>query len=124
MTLDEFNAFCGALPGTSRVIQWGGAHVWKVGDKVFAIASFWGEDRPDGDHKITVKCSDIGWEVLKDQPPFVPAPYLARGKWVQCEAPDEVDRTELEELITTSCAIIAGQLTVKKRAELGIEPLE
>lgn len=121
MTLDEYNAFCGSLVGTTKVIQWGGAHVWKVGDKVFAIASFWGDDRADGGHKITVKCSDIGWEVLKDTPPFVPAPYLARGKWVQCEAPEEVGRGELEELILTSYAIIARKLTAKKRAELGIE---
>jgi len=27
MTLDEFNGFCGALPHTTHVVQWGGADV-------------------------------------------------------------------------------------------------
>jgi predicted DNA-binding protein (MmcQ/YjbR family) len=39
MTYEEFNAFCRALPATTYVVQWGGSHVWKVGGKVFAIAS-------------------------------------------------------------------------------------
>ncbi len=37
MTFEEFNAFCGSLPATTYVVQWGGSHVWKVGGKVFAI---------------------------------------------------------------------------------------
>ena len=41
MTYDEFNEFCSALPATSHVIQWGESHVWKVGEKVFAIGG-WG----------------------------------------------------------------------------------
>jgi predicted DNA-binding protein (MmcQ/YjbR family) len=40
MTYDEFNAFCGPLPATSYVMQWGGSHVWKVGGKVFAIGGW------------------------------------------------------------------------------------
>ena len=36
MTLDEYNAFCASLPAASHVVQWGGAHVCKVGGKVFA----------------------------------------------------------------------------------------
>jgi predicted DNA-binding protein (MmcQ/YjbR family) len=40
MTYDAFNAFCRALPATTYVVQWGGAHVWKVGGKVFAIGGW------------------------------------------------------------------------------------
>jgi predicted DNA-binding protein (MmcQ/YjbR family) len=47
MNLAEYNAFCGSFEATSHVVQWGGAHVWKVGGKVFAIA------RPDGE---TIGC--------------------------------------------------------------------
>ena len=44
MTLSGYNRFCKALPHTAHVVQWGEAHVWKVGGpkgKVFAIASRW-----------------------------------------------------------------------------------
>ena len=46
MTYDDFNALCGALPATNHVVQWGGSHVWKVGDKVFAIGGWADGNRP------------------------------------------------------------------------------
>ena len=48
MTLDEYNAFCGSLPSTTHVVQWGGADVWKVGGKVFAIGGRGGCRPPPG----------------------------------------------------------------------------
>ena len=60
--------------------QWGGAHVWKVGGKVFAIG--WEEN---GKAAVTFKVSEVAYEMLQDQPGLRPAPYLAsRGlKWIQ-----------------------------------------
>jgi predicted DNA-binding protein (MmcQ/YjbR family) len=80
MRRDDFNAFCGALPATTHVIQWGGADVWKVGGKVFAIAG-WAGGHPTG---ITFKVSRIAFEVLRELPGLRPAPYLAsRGmSWI------------------------------------------
>ena len=43
MTPAAFNAFCATLPQSTHVVQWGGADVWKVGGKVYAIAG-WLED--------------------------------------------------------------------------------
>ncbi len=40
MNQRQFNAFCKTLPATTHVVQWGGASVWKVGGKVFAIGWF------------------------------------------------------------------------------------
>ncbi len=81
MTLDEYNRFCASLHATTHVVQWGGAHVWKVGGKVFAIGG-WDDGR---------RCSspsnarDAAFDMLKEQPGCRPAPYLAsRGmKWIQ-----------------------------------------
>ena len=49
MTLDEYNGFCASLAATTHVVQWGGAHVWKVGGKVFAIAG-WNDGEQPGRH--------------------------------------------------------------------------
>ncbi len=83
MTYEEYNAFCGALPATSYVVQWGGSHVWKVGGKVFAIGGW-----HDGEPSFTFKVSDIAYEMLRGQPGPRPAPYLAsRGlKWIAAYA--------------------------------------
>ena len=81
MTYDQYNAFCKKLPATTHVVQWGGAHVWKVGGKVFAIGG-WEEA---GEQRFTFKTSDIAFEILKERRGLRPAPYLAsRGlKWIQ-----------------------------------------
>jgi predicted DNA-binding protein (MmcQ/YjbR family) len=117
MTYKECNAFCRKLPATTHVVQWGGAHVWKVGGKVFAIGG-WHEDHP----AFTFKVNDIAYEMLKDQPGLRPAPYLAsRGmKWIQqYDKPGLSDR-ELRAYIRQSHAIVAQGLSKKRRVELGL----
>ncbi len=81
MTYEEFNRFCNALPATSYVVQWGNSHVWKVGDKVFAVGGWEKINQP----AFTFKVSELNYNVLCEQPGFRPAPYLAsRGmKWIQ-----------------------------------------
>ena len=74
MTIDDYNAFCSRLPHTTYVVQWGGAHVWKVAGKVFAIGGWNGGE--EGLY-VTFKCTPLAFEVLKDMPGLRPAPYLA-----------------------------------------------
>ncbi|CAN2536235.1 hypothetical+protein [Methylocapsa aurea] len=118
MTYDEYNAFCGALPATSHVVQWGGSHVWKVGGKVFAIGG-WDEGEP----RFTFKVSDIAYEMLKEQPGLRPAPYLAsRGlKWIQHFAEPGLSDGTLRDYIRESHSIISRGLSRKKRVELGLD---
>lgn len=119
MTYEEFNKYCGALPGTSYVMQWGGSHVWKVGGKVFAIGS-WNSEKYSG---ITFKVSEIGFEILRDEPGLRPAPYMAsRGlKWIQHYAKPGLSDVDLQEHLLLSYQIVASGLSGKKRRELGIE---
>ncbi|QGM44470.1 MmcQ/YjbR family DNA-binding protein [Methylocystis heyeri] len=118
MTYDEYNAFCGALPATSHVVQWGGSDVWKVGGKVFAIGG-WDEGEP----RFTFKVSDIAYEMLKEQPGLRPAPYLAsRGlKWIQHFAAPGLSDEALRDYIRESHSIVSRGLPRKKRAELGLD---
>ncbi len=117
MTYDEYNDFCASLPATSHVVQWGGAHVWKVGGKVFAIGG-WGNEQP----AITFKVSAVTYEILKDMPGLRPAPYLAsRGmKWIQHFAEPGFSDEELKEHIRDSHEIVSLGLSKKKQKELGL----
>lgn len=117
MTYDEFNAFCGGLPATSHVVQWGGSQVWKVGGKVFAIGG-WAE----GEAAYTFKVSDIAYEILKEQPGLRPAPYLAsRGmKWIQHYAQPGLSDAELKDYLRQSHHIVSLGLSKKKQRELGL----
>ena len=117
MTYEEYDTYCASLPATTMVVQWGGAHVWKVGGKVFAIGG-WRDDFP----AVTFKAGDIGYEVLKDQPGFRPAPYMAsRGlKWIQHYTLPGPSDDELREHIRHSYVQVAAGLSKKKRRELGL----
>jgi predicted DNA-binding protein (MmcQ/YjbR family) len=117
MTYEEFNAFCGRLPATTHVVQWGGAHVWKVGGKVFAIGGW-----EDGQASFTFKVSSISYDILKDQPGLRPAPYLAsRGlTWIQHFAKPGLSDGALQDYIRQSHLIVAQGLSKKRRVELGL----
>ena len=118
MTDEDFNRFCGALPATTHVMQWGGAHVWKVGGKVFAIGRW-----QDGEPSYSFKVSAISFEMLKEQPGLRPAPYLAsRGlTWIQHYAKPGLSNDGLKDYLRQSHRIVAGGLSKRKRAELRIE---
>lgn len=117
MTRDEYNAFCRSLPATSTVVQWGGAHVWKVGGKVFAFGYFDAEEPA-----ITFKVSDISFVVLGEQPGLRPAPYMAsRGlKWIQHFAKPGLTDDELRAYIGEAHALAAAGLSKVRRRELGL----
>lgn len=119
MTLDGYNHFCAQLRATSHVVQWGGAHVWKVGGKVFAIAG-WSE--ADSHLAVTFKVSPLSFDILKEQEGLRPAPYLAsRGmKWIQNYTEDGLVDADLELYIKTSHRLVANGLSKKKQAELGL----
>lgn len=118
LTLREYNAFCGSLPAATFVEQWGGAQVWKIGGKVFAIAWFEKGHEPG----ITFKVSDIGWEVLRDAPGCRPAPYMAsRGlKWIQSYARPGLSKKEVKAYLTASYQMVADALPARSRKQLGL----
>lgn len=139
MTYDEFNAYCGSLPATSHVVQWGGAQVWKVGvpgrGKVFAIGG-WAKAPGDagrgddgsggGQPAFTFKTSEISYEVLKGQPGLRPAPYLAsRGmKWIQHYADPGLSDGELKQYLAESHRIVSLGLTKTAQRDLGLNQPE
>lgn len=117
MTLEEFNDFCSSLKATTSVVQWGGASVWKVGGKVFALCGVWGEQ---SHHKVVFKASDLAYEILKDEPGIVSAPYLGRYKWIQVQDPDAMSDQEVRAYIQTAYEIVTQKLTKAKRREIGL----
>tara|TARA_R110002124_G_scaffold81486_2_gene214780 strand:+ start:48347 stop:48715 length:369 start_codon:yes stop_codon:yes gene_type:complete len=118
MTYDKFNAFCRTLPATTHVVQWGGADVWKVGGKVFAIGG-WNAGNLAG---ITFKVSEFAYDVLRYMPGLRPAPYLAsRGmKWIQHYAEPGLSDSDLKDHLAESHRLVSLGLTKKLQKELGL----
>ena len=119
MTYDKFDRLCSRLLATTRVIQWGGSRVWKVGPKVFAVGG-WGDEIP----AFTFKVDEDAYDFLRDRPGLRPAPYFAsRGmKWIQQYTTPGPSDLELREFITQSHHLVSLGLTKKMQRELGLFP--
>ncbi|MCF6321486.1 MAG: MmcQ/YjbR family DNA-binding protein [Rhizobiaceae bacterium] len=120
MNRKKFNSICKALPKTTHVVQWGNADVWKIGGKIFAIGSRWGKDNARLDVKISFKCSDFSYSLLIQEKGFIPAPYLARAKWVQIDGQTDLSDDEIKAYIHAAYDIIVQKLTKVLRKELSI----
>ncbi|MCP5144085.1 MAG: MmcQ/YjbR family DNA-binding protein [Gammaproteobacteria bacterium] len=118
MTSTQFNRFCARMVAATHVVQWGGADVWKVGGKVFAIAG-WNDGKVPG---ITFKVSPGEYEMLKDEPGLRPAPYLAsRGfKWIQQYAKPGLPDAELKFYLRESHRLVAAGLSKSLQRQLGL----
>ncbi len=104
---------CLALPGATLDHPFGDDHdAYKVGGKMFAIIG--------GMSGLSFKVSDIAFEVLTETGRARPAPYLARAKWVHLDDPSDWPDDELADHLRTAHALIAGKLTKKARAALGM----
>ncbi|MBL4666509.1 MAG: MmcQ/YjbR family DNA-binding protein [Sneathiella sp.] len=117
MKIQEFNDYCSSLAATTNVIQWGNASVWKVGGKIFAICSHWG----DGiEEKYSFKCSELSFSILIEQEGIIPAPYLARAKWVQLETYGALSDEDMRAYVKNAHDIISKKLTKALQKELGL----
>ena len=110
MTREEIETAAMALPAVTRVVQWGGSDVYKVGGKVFAIC---------GADSLSFKVTEIGFVVLTEDGPGRQAPYCAKGQWVNTplDGPPAEDTCDW---LRTAHSLIAAKLTRKARAELGL----
>jgi predicted DNA-binding protein (MmcQ/YjbR family) len=113
MTLDALRRACLALPGATEQIQWGADLVFKVGGKMFCVAN-----TEAGGVAMSFKCDDETFATLVEREGIIPAPYLARAKWVALERFDTLPARELTPLVKRSYELVAAKLPKSARARL------
>jgi len=114
----QLEALCGKWPGVTRDIKWGADLVFSVGGKMFAVTP---SDGSEGG-RISFKVDDERFLELTDQPGIIPAPYLARSRWISITEPQRFATAELQVLILDAYTQIRAKLTKKLQAELGPLP--
>jgi predicted DNA-binding protein (MmcQ/YjbR family) len=117
MRLADFETFCLSLPATAVSIQWGGTHVFKVGDKVFAMA---GAPDDPAEAGYVFKTSEISFEILTQSGVAVRAPYLPRGGWLRLAGPDALPDQELKAYLVQSHQMVSQGLSKAVRRRLGL----
>jgi predicted DNA-binding protein (MmcQ/YjbR family) len=113
MNIDWIRNLCLSFPQTTEQIQWGEVLVFKVAGKIHALtvlqpAKTW----------LTFKVSPENFAELTERPGIIPAPYLARAKWVALETKDALSPDELALLLRESYDLVVAKLPRKTREAL------
>lgn len=113
MNVDWIRDLCLSFPQTTEQVQWGEVLVFKVAGKIHALtvltpAKTW----------LTFKASPESFAELTERPGIIPAPYLARAKWVALETKDALPLDELARLLRASYDMVVAKLPKKIRESL------
>ena len=110
MNIDQLRKLCLSFHGTTEQIQWGDDLLFKVGGKMFAVtrlepAKVW----------LSLKANPEDFAELTERPGVIPAPYLARAKWIALESPDALPDGEISQLLRESYELVLAKLPQKIR---------
>lgn len=115
MDLEQIRKISLSLPASTEDIKWGNDLVFSVGSKMFCVASL------EPPFKCSFKVKDEEFEELSNQEGFMPAPYMARAKWVLVTKPSKLNKKEWKQYIKQSYELVKMKLTKKVREQLGIQ---
>ena len=114
---DAQRALSATLPAATEDVKWGADLVHSVGGKMFVVYLL---DEQGVARSCSFKVDDDRFLELTAVPGVMPAPYLARAKWVQVKLPHGLVAADLDALIRRSHALVAAGLTKKLQRELGL----
>jgi len=117
MEIEWVRKYCLSLPHTTEQVQWGSDLLFKIGGKMYALLPL--EPAPVW---LTFKCTDEEFATLLDQAGIIPAPYLARAKWVALETEHALTPNEIKRLLRQSYDLVLAKLPKRTRATLGAVP--
>jgi predicted DNA-binding protein (MmcQ/YjbR family) len=119
MTPAAFHEAALKLPSATYDVKWGVDRAYSVGGKMFAVSG--PIEGPDPNYSF--KASDMTFEVLIGEGIAVAPAYLARAKWVQIK-PGALPDDQVRAYLAEAHRLVAAKLTRKKRAELGLPPVD
>lgn len=115
---DAQRMFAAGLPGATEDIKWGADLVYSVGAKMFCVFLLEGNQVGGHTTSCSFKVDDDRFLELTGVPGVMPAPYLARAKWVQVKPGHALGSTALNELIRRSHALVLSKLPKRAQAEV------
>lgn len=113
MDIDLLRKICLAFPGVTEQIQWGDDLLFKVGGKMFAITPL-----IPAPVCLSFKATSENFVELIERPGIIPAPYLARAKWVALESRDALTAAELTSLLRGSYDLVVAKLPRRMQESL------
>ena len=72
----------------------------------------------DSPLKVSFKVKEDEFDELSNTPGIIPAPYVARHKWVLIEDVKALDKKQWKHYITQSYELVKAKLSKKQQADL------
>ena len=117
MNFETAKALCRTFPGCTEDVKWECDLVFSVGLKMFAVT---GKSEPAT--SMSFKVDDERFLELTDRPGIIPAPYMAKNKWIKVQEARALSDKEAAELIRRSYELVFARLTKKLQREIGGGP--
>jgi predicted DNA-binding protein (MmcQ/YjbR family) len=114
MNIEELRNFCLSLPKATEDVKWGSDLCFLISGKMFCVTGTGAE------MMTSFKCDEEDFTGLCERDGIIPAPYLARNKWVQIQKVSALNKSEWEHYIEKSYRLVASKLSKKMQKELGI----
>ena len=113
MDIEAIRTICKGLPFVTEDIKWGNDLCFSVGGKIFCVAPL------DTPLKVSLKVTDEEFGEMCNRPGIIPAPYVARYKWIFVEDASIFNTKQWEHYIAQSYNLVKARLTKKQLADLG-----
>lgn len=103
---------CNSLPAVTEDIKWGNDLCFNIAGKMFCVISL------EIPIKVSIKAPDVDFDELSSRHGIIPAPYVARHKWILVENVNIFDPGKWEFYIKQSYNLVKAKLPKKKVGEL------
>lgn len=114
MNPEFLQSICKPLKAVTEDIKWDNDLVFSVGGKMFCVCSL------EPPFTCSFKVPDEEFEELSQREGFMPAPYMARAKWVMVKDATVLSTKEWKEYVQRSYEMVKAKLTKKAQKELGL----
>jgi predicted DNA-binding protein (MmcQ/YjbR family) len=111
MNLEELRALCLSMPHATEDVKWGHDLCFCIAEKMFLVTVL--ERNPAS---ASFKVDDDEFDILKEKEGFMPAPYLARYKWIYVDDINRLSTKDWEHYVEQSYKLIKSKLPKKIRA--------
>ena len=107
MDIETIRQFCLSLPHVTEDVKWDNDLCFLIGGKMFCVTGL------AAPVKISIKVKAEEFDELTGMPGIIPAPYLAKHKWISVEDISALSRKELEHYVWQSYEMVKAKLPKK-----------
>jgi len=115
MHIEDLRKICNSLKAVTEDIKWENDLCFCVGDKMFLVV-----DLNSAPTAASFKVPDEDFAEISSRDGFMPAPYVARYKWVMVKDVGLLSRKEWEHFARQAHRLVYERLPKKMQKQLGL----